>query len=197
MKSTRAYTMTARAGSAAATRQRIIDTATSLFLERPFEDVTLAAIASAADVSHQTVLNHFASKEGVALAVADELGAETHRARSAARPGDVDGAVGALVGEYERFGDANARWAATAERLGSVAAALDVGRTSHRTWLVEMFGATLPSSPKLRERAVNALHAATDVYTWKLLRRDLGLSRRETERTIADTVGNILEGVNR
>ena len=143
-------------------------------------------------MSHQTVLNHFSSKEGVALAVADIISAETSAVRYTATPGDVAGSVAVLVSEYERFGDANARWAATAERLGSVAAALDVGRTSHRTWLVEMFGATLPSSPKLRERAVNALHAATDVYTWKLLRRDLGLSRVETERTIAQLIEGVL-----
>ncbi len=196
MKSTRAYTMTARAGSAAATRQRIIDTAKALFLEHPFEDVTLAAIASAAEVSHQTVLNHFASKEGVALAVADALAAETHRARRA-RPGDVDGAVRALVGHYERIGDANFRWAASADRVVGLASLMDDARAGHQAWLQEMFGDHLPAGAVARRRTVNALHAATDVYTWKLLRRDLGLSRRETERTVAETVGNILEGVTR
>ena len=39
---------------------------------------------------------------------------------------------------------------------------------------------------------VNALHAATDVYTWKLLRRDLGLARAETERTIVQLVEGVL-----
>ena len=50
-----------------------------LFLEHAFEDVTLAAIAAAAGVSHQTVLNHFSSKEGVVLAVAEELRADDER----------------------------------------------------------------------------------------------------------------------
>ena len=197
MNSPRQYPMSTRADAVASTRERIVAAATSLFIEQAYEDVTLAAIAAAAGVSHQTVLNHFGSKEGVALAVADELGAETHRARSAARPGDVDGAVRALVGEYERFGDANFRWAASSDRLGGLASLMDDARAGHQTWLQEMFGDRLPVEPAARRRAVNALHAATDVYTWKLLRRDLGLSRRETERTIADTVGNILEGVNR
>jgi hypothetical protein len=40
---------------------------------------------------------------------------------------------------------------------------------------------------------VHALHAATDVYTWKLLRRDLRLTRAETERIIADLVVGVLE----
>jgi hypothetical protein len=44
-----------------------------------------------------------------------------------------------------------------------------------------------------RKRRVAALVALTDVYTWKLLRRDLGLSRSETERTLAELIQN-LEG---
>ena len=60
-----------------------------------------------------------------------------------------------------------------------------------------MFGDRLPTTPAARKRAVHALHAATDVYTWKLLRRDLGLSRTETEKTMADLVVGVLEGTNR
>ena len=30
---------------------------------------------------------------------------------------------------------------------------------------------------------------STDVYTWKLLRLDLGLSRVETERTLVEMIG--------
>ena len=44
-----------------------------LLFDNYYEDVTLAEIARAAAVSHQTVLNHFSSKEGVALAVAELL----------------------------------------------------------------------------------------------------------------------------
>lgn len=45
------------------TRQAISDVATSLFLERGFDDVTVAQIAAAADVAVQTVFNHFPTKE--------------------------------------------------------------------------------------------------------------------------------------
>jgi hypothetical protein len=44
-----------------------------------------------------------------------------------------------------------------------------------------------------RERRIAALVALTDVYTWKLLRRDLGLSRSDTERTLVELI-NKLEG---
>jgi AcrR family transcriptional regulator len=49
------------------TRQRISDAATRLFLERGFDDVTVAEIAKAADVSAMTVFNHFPHKEDLFL----------------------------------------------------------------------------------------------------------------------------------
>ena len=134
MKATRTYTMAARAEGVVATRERIARCAMELFLAQPFDDVTLAAIAAAAGVSHQTVLNHFESKEGVALGVVEILREETAAARNQARPGDIAGAVKALVGEYERIGDANVRWAAS-DRLGSLAVVLDEARASHQAWI--------------------------------------------------------------
>jgi hypothetical protein len=59
-----------------------------------------------------------------------------------------------------------------------------------------MFGPSLPTARAARRRAIHALHAATDVFTWKLLRRDLHLSRTETERTMTDLVVGILRGTN-
>src|SRR6266516_4274234 len=45
------------------TRQLIADTARRLFGERGFEDVTVAEVARAADVSEATVFNYFPTKE--------------------------------------------------------------------------------------------------------------------------------------
>ncbi|MFG2947616.1 TetR/AcrR family transcriptional regulator [Streptomyces adustus] len=50
-----------------ATRQRISDLATALFVERGFDRVTVAEIARAADVSAMTVFNHFPRKEDLFL----------------------------------------------------------------------------------------------------------------------------------
>jgi AcrR family transcriptional regulator len=186
------YTMVARADGIAATRDRIVHAMLQLALAQAYEDITLAAIAQAADVSHQTVLNHFASKEGVATAAAERLAQQTGEARAKARPGDVNGAIGVLVGEYERIGDANARWAMSAERLGSLAPLLDNARAGHQAWLERIFAGSLPNAPAARRRAIHALHVATDVYSWKLLRRDLRLSRLETATIIVDVVSGIL-----
>src|ERR671930_375810 len=45
------------------TRQQIADTARRLFAERGFEAVTVAEVASAAEVSEATVFNYFPTKE--------------------------------------------------------------------------------------------------------------------------------------
>ena len=113
MKAPRTYEMSARADAVVVTRSRIAREAMALFLEHSFEEVTLARIAQAAGVSHQTVLNHFDSKDGVVFAVAELLKAERLPARYEAEPGDVAAAIHAVVGDYEGMGDANFRWAAS------------------------------------------------------------------------------------
>jgi AcrR family transcriptional regulator len=73
----------------ARTRSAIADAALRLFLERGFDDVTVAQVAEAADVSVTTVFNHFPSKEAL---VFDEE-AEREAALLGAvrgRPADVD-----------------------------------------------------------------------------------------------------------
>jgi AcrR family transcriptional regulator len=186
--------MTARRDAASSTKERIARAALDLLLKLPYDEVTLTGIAAAAAVSHQTVLNHFKNKEGVVYGAADVFREETVVARRDARPGDVAGAIRALVGEYERAGDVNIRWLAASERLPELAAVLEDARQGHQAWIVDMFGEQLPTTPAARRRAVHAAHAASDVYTWKLLRRDLKLSVSETERIMADLLRGILKG---
>ena len=191
-KGTRPYAMTTRAANAASTRDRIAREAAALFLADDYDDVTLAKIAKAAGVSHQTVLNHFESKEGVVGAAAEIIGTETTDRRKAT-PGDLDGAIAALAAEYERIGDANARWAATADRVPALAPWLARGREHHQTWLAEVFGASLPDDHDARRAVVLQLHVATDVMSWKLLRRDLGLDQSEVEHLMREQVAAILD----
>ena len=58
----------------AATREALADAALRLFLERGFDQVSVKAIADAADVSVSTLFKHFASKE--ALVFDEEQGRE-------------------------------------------------------------------------------------------------------------------------
>ena len=58
-----------------ATRQRISDIASRLFVERGFDQVTVDEIAEAADVARMTVFNHFSRKEDMFFDL-DEEGRE-------------------------------------------------------------------------------------------------------------------------
>jgi len=188
----RAYDMTKRVEAVEGTRHRIAAAALELFKARDFDAVSLKDIAAAAGVSHQTVLNHFESKEGVVGAAAEIIGTETTERRKAT-PGDRDGAIAALAAEYERIGDANARWAATADRVPALAPWLARGREHHQAWLAEVFGASLPDDHDARRDVVLQLHVATDVMSWKLLRRDLGLTRAEVVHLMREQVAAILD----
>jgi AcrR family transcriptional regulator len=55
------------------TRLRISDTATGLFLARGFDNVTVAQVAAAADVSVNTVFNYFPTKEDLLFDREDEV----------------------------------------------------------------------------------------------------------------------------
>ena len=184
MKTQRAYSMDLRAAAAQATRERILDAAGEAFLEHWYDDVTIASVAKRAGVSGQTILNHFGSKEQLFTAVHERLGEELVDRRYRPEPGDVPGAVEALVEDYEITGDAVVRFLALEERVPSLAPLLAAGRKGHREWVETMFGA-----PEL----VPELVVATDVYTWKLLRRDQGLSRDDTFASILTIVEALLE----
>lgn len=54
------------------TRRRLLETATKLFSERGFDQVSVAEIADAADVSKMTVFNYFDSKEDLVFAPLEE-----------------------------------------------------------------------------------------------------------------------------
>jgi AcrR family transcriptional regulator len=62
-----------------ATRQKISDAASRLFVERGFDKVTVDEIATAADVARMTVFNHFGRKEDMFFDL-DEQGREDLRA---------------------------------------------------------------------------------------------------------------------
>jgi AcrR family transcriptional regulator len=171
----RPYRQTARAAAAAATRERILDVATEHFLARYYDDVTLAAIAKQAGVTQQTVINHFTSKEGLLQDAADRLDPERFRRANAADP------VANVVDDYEPAGDAVIRMLALEERVPALAPFLARGRAGHRAWVAEAFAGQLPDTAgPAYEQALNLHVLATDITTWKLLRRDMGLSRAQT-----------------
>lgn len=152
-----------------------------------YPSIRIADIAVTAGVSSQTVHTHFESKEALFLTAIGEIGQEVLEMRGGTTPGDVVAIVRGLVAEYERYGDVN--WALLPLERDSpaVAAALQAGRAGHRAWLEASFAPLLPTHPKRRQQVLDGLYAATDVGTWKLLRRDLGLSASRT-RAVVETL---------
>jgi AcrR family transcriptional regulator len=184
MKTAKRYNMELRAAAAEATRERILVAAAEVFLERWYDDVTLAELAKRAGVSGQTVINHYGGKEQLAAAAYDYLGKQITQRRYTPEPGDVEGAVEALVEDYEVTGDAVIRMLALEEKFATLGPLLKRGRKGHREWVETMFEA-----PDLTHELI----VATDVYSWKLLRRDQGLSRERTSAAIRHMVQAILD----
>jgi AcrR family transcriptional regulator len=189
----RSYRMQARAETVGRTRERILAVARDRFFQLPYDEVRLAEVAAAAGVSQQTLLNHFASKEGLLLAVVEFVAPEIEALRGPVVPGDVDAAVRALMRQYEALGDANVRLAAVAERIPELATGVEFGRRHHAGWLEATFAGSLPDDRRARRQVVAALYAVTDVGTWKLLRRDLGHSRPVTAAVLRLLLHGVLE----
>lgn len=80
------------------TRRRISDTATALFIERGFDQVTVADISAAADVSKVTVFNYFPRKEQLFFDRGDEATAMLRGALRGRRSGEsIPDAVRRLI----------------------------------------------------------------------------------------------------
>jgi AcrR family transcriptional regulator len=177
----RSYRMVARAEAAAATRERLMGAAWKQFSERPFEDVRLADVAHDAGVSAQTLHNHFGTKDALFVAAWQWTMAPEGTRRDSAAPGDVRAAIRVLYDSYDKDGDAVLRLLAQEERIPAVHEMAEAGRRWHRAWVERTF------EPPSDERLV-PLVVATDLLTWKLLRREMRLGRKEAERTVAEMV---------
>lgn len=190
----RPYRMAARAAAARATGDRILDIALELFTAKPYDDVALEEIAARAMVTKRTVLRRFGSKESLFLAANERVGLEEMRRRNEAPIGDVGAAVSVVIESYERFGANRLRVLAQEDRIPVVAHDVAIGRRLHRSWVRRTFAPLIaPLTGAARKRRIAVLVALTDVYMWKLLRRDLGLTRADTERVLVDLIEK-LEG---
>lgn len=190
---TRAYNQTARAEAVEATRRRIAQAFVEASGEAWFDEITLEEIARRAGVTVRTVIRQFGGKDGLVASLADVRNPEIAAQRRVA-PGDISAALERLFENYERDGDGTVRVLAQEQRYPQLDALIAVGRTGHRAATAENFAPWLdPLSAARREQALDALVVATDVYTWKLLRRDMGRTREDALATIRGLVEAVLE----
>jgi AcrR family transcriptional regulator len=181
--------MATRAAAMEATRERILNAACEAFLTSWYDDVTLREVAAAADVALQTVVNHFGTKEALYGAAVERISDAIEARRYSVEPGDVEGAVAALIDDYDRTGDFTLRSLAEEGRLPVVGPGLARGRRGHQDWVAHVFPRALTGlRGAVRQRRLAQLVAVTDVYTWKLLRRDKGLSRDQTVLAVRELV---------
>ena len=192
MNPSRRYAMANRAAAAANTRSRILRALMDLSTEKLTIDIILSEIATRAGVSVQTILRHFGNREDLFGAAVDFAAAEIVEERSAPID-DVPAAVKVIVDHYELRGD----WviAMLGQELGDarIRRITELGRQTHRAWVETVFAPQLnPDERHHVDVDADLLVVATDVYTWKLLRRDRGLDRDHTERAMRRLVEAVL-----
>lgn len=187
--SKRQYRMQARARSTEATREAILDAVETAFEELFYDEITLEAIAERSGVSVQTILRHFGSKEGLFVASIMHVGNKMGADRGLVPVGNVKKIVDDLVDHYEKYGNRVLRIVAQEEREITLHQFAEIGRVFHAQWCEEAFA---PGLKKLRgakrERRLTQFITCTDIYTWKLLRRDRGLNLRETKLAMRELI---------
>jgi AcrR family transcriptional regulator len=177
----RPYRMGARAEAAEETRRRILDAVIGLHMERYYDQISLDDVAERAGVTVQTVLRRFGSKDGLIDAASEVARERVVNQRSEAPVGDIAGAVENLVDHYEEWGDSVLRLLAQEDQVPAFRKATDAGRTLHYKWVEHTFAPVLAErGGEDRRRLLSQLIAVCDVYFWKILSRDLGLSREQT-----------------
>lgn len=191
-KPKRAYKQGARAIAAELTATRILDAFEARVRDGWFDEVTLEQVARDAGVTVPTIIRRFGSKEGLLEATWERLGTRIHE-RRAVPVGDVAAAVRVMVEDYEQSGDLVVRALAQEDRYPAFKPVNDVGRKSHRAWTERVFAPWLDGlAPDRRRARLDALVTATDLYVWKLVRRDMGRSAPQVAALIHDLIAGII-----
>jgi AcrR family transcriptional regulator len=176
----RKYRNTVQAEVATLTRERIVNATIALVGEHLIDQITLEMIAELSQVTAQTILRHFGSKDGLIAAAGRAANDRATTQRDEAAVGDIAGAVNNLIFHYEAVGDRVIRLLAQEERYPQLQPLLQEGRMKHREWVERVFAPYLGQrSGDEQMRLLAQLVTLCDVYTWKLMRRDAGLSEAQ------------------
>lgn len=189
----RQYRNTAQAEIAALTRERIMNAALALLQDQWIDQITLEMVAKRAQVTVQTVLRHFGSKESLLVAAGRVANERAIDSREEVVIGDLSGAANNLSDHYEAVGDRVVRLLAQEERYPQLQSLLQQGRVKHREWVERVFAPYLSRrTDDDQERLLAQLIALCDVYTWKLVRRDAGLSQEQYKVALTELLSALL-----
>lgn len=193
-KTLRPYRMTARADAATATGERILDATEELFWAQPLDRLSLGDVASRAGVTVQTVIRRYGSKDELIQTTIARAVDQVRKQRDEAPVGDLAGAMANLLDHYEQMGERALRLLAEEGNGDAMRAITENGRKLHRRWVERTFEPQLALySGADRKRRLAQLVAVTDVYMWKLLRLDAGLSRPQVERALIELIDGLGE----
>ena len=186
------YNNTNRQLKAEATKRSIIKALGKLWTQYSINDITLDMIAREANVTKRTILRKFGSKEGLLTESLSYDPADISAKRNHAKPGDIDDILNTLLSNYENIGEAAIRTINLESEL-EVARQIGVkGRKLHRNWCKKVFAPFLPNSKSPNfEIQLTSFISVTEIYLWKLMRKDLKLSKKKTFAIFK----NMLEGV--
>ena len=169
----RPYRQSARALAAEATAERILGSFTQRLRDQWYDEIRLEDVANDSAVTIQTVIRRFGGKDGLLKAAGEELGKEV-TARRTLPAADPASAIRVLIEDYEQSGDLVIRALAQEDRHPALKRVTDIGRASHRAWIESVFAPWLEhKTAAARQRCTDALVVASDVYVWKLVRRDM------------------------
>jgi AcrR family transcriptional regulator len=200
----RPYKQVARAQAQERTRETLLQAATEEVERDGWKQASLESVAERAGVTKQTALRHFGSKQGLLDAVLGRTSSIVVKERAQAPIGDIPGAVANLMRHYERYGDVVTRLlpyrdavvrVLGPDRRDSLARrAVDRGHEVHEEWVLNTFEPQLERlDAGTRERRLAQLVAVCDVYMWKILRRDRGLSLTHAEAALVELIERLVE----
>ena len=185
--------MRARTDAAEATHQRIVNVAIDLLPEVWVDQITLDEVAARAGVTVQTVIRRFGNKESLIATAGTLLEQRIAQQRMAAPVGDVAGILQNVFDHYEDVGDMVLRALAQEGRYPALREITDRGRRLHYAWVEHTFAPFLAHRMGTEyERLRAQLIAVTDIYMWKLLRRDLLLERTQAEIALRELLGGVI-----
>jgi AcrR family transcriptional regulator len=186
VKETRQYRQAARADAASRNTERILGAALELFIERPYDQITLAAVAQRAGVGLQTLIRRVGTKDGLAEAVGAWIAPQVAEDLGTPPGPDPARVAAAFRRHYQRWAAVLDRNLTQQDSSPALAANAEGGRRAHREWIEEAFAEPLaalaePVRSTLRARLV----AVTGVELWLVLTAHEGLTAGQAEDTIA------------
>jgi hypothetical protein len=111
--------------------------------------------------------------------------------------GDIQQALTILLDEYELMGDAVFRTIQIQDELPIAKKILEEGRCTHHAWCSRVFRPYLPDTTSSDyETSLLAFISATEIYLWKLLRKDLQMGYKETYRVFLTMVEALIIMLN-